>query len=166
MYMAGIDPTQTWTGTAGDVPSYGLGDVVFNKTSQGIKGYMLILAGGAITGDAYICDIDGSSYSAVMCTTTTTAPGTGQGKSVGVARAAIASGSYGWVQVFGFGLVRTLASAAAYTNLNSTATAGALDDDATAGAEVIEGIVLDVAQGGATGNQNGWINWPRVGRTL
>ncbi len=164
MYMAGIDPTLTYT--TADRPPWGLGDIVFNRTSQGVKGYMFILAGGAITGDAYICDIDGSSYSTVMCTTTTTAPGTGQGKAVGVARAAIASGSYGWVQVYGFGLVRTLANAVAYTSLNSTATAGALDDDATAGSEVIEGIVLDAAQGGATGNQNGWINWPRVGRTL
>ena len=107
-----------------------------------------------------------STFIASMSTTTTTAPGTGAGKIVGAARAAVAANGFGWLQIFGAGNVRVAASCAAYTLINSTATAGQLDDDASAGAEIIDGIVLDVANGGAAGVVAGWFNWPKVGRTL
>lgn len=161
MYQFGIDPTKVSTSAEFEV-----GTVAFNSTDAGAKGYVYVQANGAITGDGYVCDIDGSSFDAAMSTTTTTAPGTGQGKTVGVARTAFADNEYGWLQVYGAGTVRVSASAAAYTNLNSTATAGQIDDDATAGAEVIDGIVLAAANGGAAGTAAGFINWPRVGRTL
>jgi hypothetical protein len=161
MYQFGIDPTKV-SSTAEFEP----GTVAFNSTSDGSKGYIYVQANGAITGDGYVCDIDGSSFDAAMSTTTTTAPGTGQGKPVGIARVAFADNEFGWLQVFGPGTVRTLASAAAYTALNSTATAGAVDDDATSGAEVIEGIALDTATGGSAASTAGFINWPKVGRTL
>lgn len=165
MYLSGIDPTSVRTSTEG--PEFGLGQIGFNTTAAGVKGYMYVKdSGSAITGDGYVVDIDGSAFTAVMCTTTTTQPGTGAGKLVGVARAAVAASGFGWVQIFGAGTVRVSASCAAYTLINSTATAGQLDDDATAGAEVIDGIVLDVANGGAAGTAAGWINWPKVGRTL
>lgn len=162
MYVSGIDPTRVTSSS-----EFGLGQLAFNVTSAGVKGYIYVQdSGSGITGDGYVCDIDGSSFAAVMSTTTTTAPGTGQGKAVGVARAAFTASYYGWLQVFGAGTVRVAASAAAYTNLNSTATAGQIDDDATAGAEVIDGVVLDAANGGAAGTAAGWLNWPKVGRTL
>lgn len=161
MYAMGIDPTVTAT-----TPEFTPGTLGANLTSAGIKVYIYVQANGAITADGYVCDIDGSNFDAAMSTTTTTAPGTGAGKSVGVARAAFADNAYGWLQVYGPGLVRVAASAAAYTILNSTATAGQIDDDATAGAEVIDGIVLDAANGGSAGTAAGWINWPKVGRTL
>lgn len=161
MYQFGIDPTKVSTSAEFEV-----GTVAFNSTDAGAKGYIYVQANGAITGDGYVCDIDGSSFDAAMSTTTTTAPGTGQGKAVGIARAAFADNEYGWLQVYGAGTIRTSASAAAYTNLNSTATAGQVDDDATAGAEVIDGITLDVATGGAAAVTAGFINWPKVGRTL
>lgn len=161
MYQFGIDPTKTST-----TPEYDVGQVAFNTTSDGAKGYIYVQANGAITGDGYVCDIDVSSFDAAMSTTTTTAPGTGAGKPVGVARAAFADNEYGWLQVFGVGTVRVAASCAAYTILNSTATAGQIDDDATASAEVIDGIVLDTANGGSAGTVAGFLNWPKVGRTL
>lgn len=161
MYIIGIDPTDV-SATA----KYTLGALGANTTSAGTKVYMYVKANGAITGDGYVVDIDGSSFDAVMSTTTTTAPGAGAGKAVGVARAAFTTLYYGWVQVFGAGTVRVSASAAAYTIINSTATAGQLDDDATAGAEVIDGITLDVANGGAAGTVAGFLNFPKVGRTL
>lgn len=161
MFITGIDPTETST-----IPRFTPGTIAFNNPTSGSKGYMYVKASGAITGDGYVVDIDGSSFEAVMSTTTTTAPGTGQGKAVGVARCAVTSGDYAWVQIYGAGVVRVAASAAAYTNLNSTATAGQIDDDATAGSEVIEGVVLDVANGGAAGTAAGFINFPKVGRTL
>ena len=162
MYLSGIDPTQVDT-----VATHALGEVGWNMSTAGAKGYMYVLVGaGGFTGDGYVVDIDGSSFSAVQSTTTTTQPGTGAGKAVGVARSAANANQYAWVQIFGAGTVRVAASCAAYTLINSTATAGQLDDDATAGAEVIDGIVLDVANGGAAGTVAGFINWPKVGRTL
>lgn len=162
MYQIGIDPTRVTT-----TPEFAIGTVIFNSDgANGTKGYVYVQANGAITGTGYVCDIDSSSGDAVMCTTTTTAPGAGAGKQVGVARAAFADNEYGWLQIYGQGVIRVAASCAAYTLLNSTATAGQIDDDATAGAEVIDGIVLDVANGASAGLVDGFINWPRVGRTL
>lgn len=161
MFNAGILAT-----TVDTSPKFTLGSIHFQSTSAGTKGYMYVQASGAITGDSYVVDIDGSAFTAVMSTTTTTAPGTGAGKAVGVARVALASGEYGFVQIYGAGTVRVAASAAAYTLLNSTATAGQIDDDATAGAEVIDGITLDTANGGAAGAVAAFINFPKVGRTL
>lgn len=165
MFMAGI--IQTNVRTAAEGPEVAPGTIGFNQTSAGPKGYIYVAADGTgITGDGYVCDIDGSTFTASMSTTTTTAPGTGAGKAVGVARAAIAASGYGWLQIYGAGTVRVLASCVAYTLINSTATAGALDDDATVGSEVIDGIALDVTNGGSTANVAAWIQWPRVARTL
>lgn len=161
MYQFGIDPTKV-SATA----EFDLGQIAFNATSDGTKGYIYVIANGAITGDGYVCDIDVSSFDADMCTTTTTAPGTGAGKPVGVARVAFADNDYGWLQVYGVGTVRTAASCAAYTIINSTGTEGVLDDDAGSGAEVIDGIILDTATGGAEAATAGYLNWPKVGRTL
>lgn len=165
MFFSGITPTNVRTSTEG--PEVAVGTINFVSTSAGPKGYMYVKdSGSGITGDGYLCDIDGSAFTAVMTTTTTSAPGTGAGKSVGVARAAIAANGYGWLQIYGPGTVRVLASCVAYTIINTTATAGALDDDGTAGSEVIDGIVLDVTNGGSAANTAAWINWPRIGRTL
>lgn len=162
MYLMGIDPTDV-SSTA----KFGLGSIGANTTSAGTKLYMYVRdSGSGITGDGYVVDIDGSAFTAVMSTTTTTAPGTGQGKSVGIARAAFTANYYGWVQIYGAGTVRVAASCAAYTRLNSTATAGQIDDDGTAGSEIIHGVVLDTANGGSAGTVAGWINFPNVGNTL
>lgn len=161
MYVFGIDPTKTST-----TPEYDVGQIGAQINGDGTKLYMYVQADGAITGAGYVCDIDVSTFDAVMSTTTTTAPGTGAGKPVGVARAAFADNEYGWLQIYGVGTVRVAASCAAYTILNSTATAGQIDDDATAGAEVIDGIILDTAAGGAAAVVAGFLNFPKVGRTL
>jgi hypothetical protein len=51
--------------------------------------------------------------------------------------------------------------------LNSTATGGAVDDDATAGSESISGLVLGTATGGAAAtNADAYFSYPVVGRTL
>lgn len=160
-YVLGIDPT-----VVSSTPSFSVGQRGANVTSEGVKEYIYVQANGAITGAGYVCDIDGSNFDAAMCTTTTTAPGTGAGKPVGVARVAFADNDYGWLQIYGPGTIRVSASCAAYTIINSTATAGQLDDDATAGAEVIDGIVLDTANGGSAAVAAGFINYPKVGRTL
>ena len=162
MYLMGIDPTEV-----SDAAKAALGTIAFNTTSAGIKGYMYVRdSGSGVTGDGYVVAISGSAFTAVMLTTVLAAPGTGTGKAVGVARAAVTANYYFWVQVYGPGVVRNAASTVAYTQLNTIATAGQLDDDATAGARVIVGIVLDVTTGGAAATTAAWIQWPRVDRTL
>lgn len=164
MYISGIKADNVRTSAEG--PEFQLGTLGFVNGSEGPKAYRYVTSAGGVTGAGYVVDIDSSSNEAALITTTTSAPGTGAGKAIGVGVAAIAAGGFGWVQVYGRCLVRTLALAAAYTILNSTATAGALDDDATVGAEVIDGLVLDVATGGAPASTAGFANWPKVGRTL
>lgn len=148
-------------------PEYKVGTVMWQTTSTGDKAYMYVKdSGSGITGAGYVVDIDVSAYTAVMSTTTTTAPGAGAGKPVGVATGAVTASYYCWVQIYGVCVVRVAASCAAYTLINSTATAGQLDDDATAGAEVINGLVLDVANGGSAGTVAAFAQFPNVGRTL
>ena len=159
----GIDPTKVRTSTEGG--EFRLGTLGVVETSAGTKEYVYVTSAAGITGDGYVALVDGSSFDAVMASTTTSAPGTGAGKLAGCARAAIAAGGFGWLQIYGPGTVRAAAAAAIYTIVNTTATAGALDDDATAGSEVIDGIVFDAAPSGA-GAFAGFLNYPKVGRTL
>lgn len=165
MYLTNIDPTQVWAST--EVPGFAPGDIAFNKTSAGVKGFVFVKdSGSGITGDGYVALVDGSDFTAAMSTDTLSAPGAGQGKLVGVARAAIAANGFGWLQIYGAGTIRVLASAAAYSQLTTSATAGCLDDATTVGLEVVDGMTLDAANGGATANTAGFLNWPKVGRTL
>ncbi len=69
--------------------------------------------------------------------------------------------------MYGKGSLRTLASAAAGTELTSSATPGAVDDATTAGLEVINGLTLGTATGGSEAtNTDAYFNFPYVGRTL
>lgn len=161
MIHLGIDPAVIGTSAL-----FGLGDRGLNKTSAGVKEYMYVRANGAITGDGYTAVIDVSSFDATPIDTTVSAPGAGQGAPVGVARGAFADNDYGWVQIYGAGLLRVAASCAAFTIINSTGTAGQLDDDASTGAEVIVGLCLTAARGGSAGTAAASIAYPTVGRTL
>lgn len=138
-----------------DHPTYGYQEFVYGR------------ANGAVTDAGYVCvELTGFDF-ALITVTQTTAGTAGHGSRVGVAQAALADNEYGWFQVYGKGSVRTLASAAKGTRLNDTATGGALDDDATAGSEAINGIVLGTATGGAAAtNTDAVIVYPTVGVTL
>ena len=118
---------------------------------------------GGVTGAGYVVLID-EDYAADMIDTTNTASAFGQ--MVGVASAAATASYYGWVQRKGTASIRVAASCAANTAINSTGTAGQLDDDATTGAEVVNGIVLTTANGGAAGTAEGVLDYPSVGATL
>lgn len=128
-----------------------------------LKIYRFVRANGALAvGD--VVGID-ESYDATPVTTTTSAAGVGQGLPCGVVVTALADNEFGWVQVWGFvGAVNVATSAAAHTNLNTTATGGRLDDDATAGAELVEGITTTAAE--SSNSAAGVINWPYIGATL
>lgn len=164
MYVLGIDPDAVVASTG--APAFAVGTLAFSQTSDGTKGYLYVHAAEAITGAGYLCIVD-SAGEAEMVDTTSTAPGAGFGMRCGAAMAAIADNEYFWIQVYGKGSLRTAASAALGTRLNSTATAGQVDDDGTAGAEVIAGLSLGTATGGAAAvNSDAYFNFPYVQVTL
>jgi len=152
--------------TSSEGEQFKLGTLGSIESADGTKVYMYVEAGEAITAAGYLCIVD-SLFVAEMVDTTSTAPGAGVGKQCGGAQAAIASGGFGWIQVYGKGPLRTLASAAVGTRLNSTATPGAVDDDGTAGSEQIIGLTLNTATGGAEAtNADAFFNWPSVSVTI
>lgn len=89
-----------------------------------------------------------------------------RGDRVGVAPVAIASGSYGWLQIYGACTMNVLASCAANVRLNTTGTAGSLDDDGTATTMAVDGIYLTAARAASNGSAAGILNYPAVGVTL
>lgn len=162
----GISPDKIAAATA--VAEFRLGTVAgYDDPTDGYKEYVYGRAAGAIDGAGYVC-AEATGFDFAMANTTVTAPGaSGPGSRVGVAQAALADNEYGWFQIYGKGGVRTAASAAKGTRLNSTGTAGQLDDDGTAGAEQILGVVLLTATGGAAAvNEDAMLSYPVVGVTL
>jgi len=164
MYITGIKADRVRTAAEG--PEYALGTLGAEMTSVGPKIYMYVTTTTGITGAGYVCLVHPTLYSATMASVSSTAPGSGQGRQAALGVAAVAANGYGWVQVFGQCSVRVAANCAGYTQLNSTASTGVIDDDATASSEVMEGIVTTASPGGAEGTVVGYANWPRAGRTL
>jgi hypothetical protein len=163
--IIGIDKTAVTGAT--DVPAFRLGTLGgFDDPVLGYQEFIYGRADGAVT--AFFACVEATGFDFAMASTTNTAPGqSGHGSRIGVAQAGLADNQYGWFQVYGKGSVRTLASAAKGTRLNTTGTAGALDDDGTAGAEVIVGLVLGTATGAAAAvNADAVFNYPTVGATL
>jgi hypothetical protein len=164
--VIGISPALLAAATA--VPDFRLGTVGgYDHPTKGYQEFVYGRANGAVTGAGFVC-LEVTGFDFVMATVTTSAPGSsGPGSRAAVAQAAMADNEYGWFQIYGKGTVRTSASAAKGTQLNTTATGGQLDDDATAGAEVINGVVLLTASGGAAeSNTDAVLTYPSVGRTL
>jgi len=112
---------------------FGLGDRYCD--SEG-KQYIWCQADGAITANDVV--IISEAYQADQIDTTNSAGALGD--RVGVAPYTFADDDYGWIQVEGPCTVNVATSCAANTKLNSTATAGRVDDDATGGAETIHGL--------------------------
>lgn len=161
----GITPDAVRTSTEG--PEVRLGTRGIVAHADGNKEYLYVQATEAITAAGYLCVVKTGFTVEMVDVTATTAGTAGYGSQVGAAQAAIASSGYGWIQIFGKGSLRTLASAAKGTRLNSTATAGAVDDDGGAGSEAIFGLVLGTATGGAEAtNTDAYFNYPSVGTTL
>lgn len=164
--IIGIDPTEVTL--AALTPKFKLGTIAgYDHPTLGYQEFVYGRANGAITGLGYAC-VEQTGFDFAMATVTLTTPGTaGPGSRVGIPQAAMADNDCGWFQVYGKGSLRVLASAAIGTRLNTTATAGALDDDGTAGSEQIFGVVLMTATGGAAAtNPDAMFNYPVVGVTL
>lgn len=161
MSMIGIGPDIQNPATAANLAisgkGFALGSVAMTPTGQI---YIFVQAATALAiGDAVAIN---AAFTGTLLTTTTSP----RGFRVGVVPAAFAVGERGWVQVYGPASLSVLASAAANARLNTTATGGALDDDATTGAKVITGVVLTTARGGTAGTAVAILNWPAVDATL
>ena len=161
MYTAGANPLDTIPAaslTAGG-RGFNLGDRMMDDRG---RVWVFCVAGGAITGTGYVVAID-EAFSALQLSTSNDA----RGDLIGVAPIAVASGEYFWAQIYGVcDNIQVLASCAANVRLNTTATAGALDDDGTAGSIQAEGIFLTTARAASQGNAPGILNFPIQGVTL
>lgn len=168
MSQAVIGISKTDVTAATGTPQFRLGTVGgYDDPTNGYQEFIYGRANGAVTAAGYLC-VEITGFDFAMASTTNTAPGeSGFGSRCGAAQAALADNEYGWFQIYGKGSVRTLASAAKGTRLNSTGTAGAVDDDATASSEAIVGLVLGTATGGsAATNADAIFSYPTVGATL
>lgn len=126
----------------------------------GSKEYVYVQADGAIAATDVV--ILTEAYQADSIDTTNSAGAIGD--LCGVAEGALADDEYGWIQVKGACTVNVASSAAANTVLNSTATAGRIDDDATSGAETIVGLVTTAAE--SSNAAAGMLNYPYISATL
>lgn len=160
-YVIGITPSETWAST--DIPPFRPGQR--GKDDDGNE-YLFVQADSGGVTQYYAAVVTSTSFVVDMIDTTNSAPGAQAGGIVCVPQVAIAASGYGWGLICGVGSVSTAALAAKGTLLNTTATAGQLDDDATAGAEVINGIALTAATGGAAAATVAYLTYPTVGRTL
>lgn len=158
MYILGINPRDIFpiSGSLLETPmplalgSRGL-DSLGNE-------YVLVQSAAAITVDGQCGFISG----AWLFTALGTANDTPQ-QQVGFSRGLpTAAGQRFWAQIWGRGNVRVLANAAAGVNLNTTATAGSLDDDATVGSFIVRGVNLIAAGPVAEGPGNAIIQYPSV----
>ena len=118
--------------------------------------YVYVHANGAITGAGYTCIID-SAYEAAMVSTSNDLAN----NMIGIPLAAFADNDYGWLAVKGTAQVRATSGALLNVSLNTTGTAGLLDDDATAGSFKVVGLAL-TATAGSTTNVLAVLNFPAL----
>lgn len=137
--------------------AFGLGD---RSTDQDGKDWVFVQASGAIA--QYDVVYLTSAYVAATLSTSNDA----RGNIVAVAPIAFADTEYGWVQVKGPTTMNVKASCAANVRINTTATAGSLDDDGTAGSMQVQGIYLTTARAASDGSAPGILNFPFVDATL
>jgi len=124
------------------------------------KEYVYVQASGAVAANDVV--ILTEAFQAAKVDTTNSAGAVGD--KVAVAPVAFSDDDYGWVQIYGACTVNVGSSASANTKLNTTGTAGRVDDDATSGAETILGLVTTAAE--SDNAAAGMLNYPMIDATL
>lgn len=155
-YISGFDPSTTTT-----TQDWALGTFAQDYNGDWYQ-YVKADATGWSAGDAVQLS---EAHVGDQATTTTSAPGTGQGLAVGVSTVDFAANEYGWIKRYG--TVTNLnvgSSCAVHTELNTTASAGRLDDDGSSGAEAVDGLTTTAAE--SSNAAAALLLWPRIGRTL
>lgn len=155
----GVNTSQTFSALT-DGRGFGLGDRTGPDAAG--KSWVFVKASSAIA--QYDVVTFDETYNTTVAPLSTS--NDARGDLVGVASVAFASGDYGWLQVAGPCTMNVLASCAANVRLNTTATAGSLDDDGAVGSLQVEGIYLTTARGGTNGSAAGILNFPIQGVTL
>lgn len=158
--LVGADPTQTYTAAQAlqSGKGFGLGDRV---AAHDGREYVWLQASGALAAGDAAFFVDGV-FSASALSTANDA----RGNKVAIPVTAVASGEFFMGLVKGATGVNVAASCAANTRLNTTATAGRLDDDGTAGAMQVQGIYLTTAAGGVAAVVNAQVADPFIDVTL
>lgn len=140
---------------------------VLGTNTSGNEGavYVYCQANGAMAlGDGSVALLDPSFQATLISTSNSN---TTFAQAVSICKTILADNEFGWFQIYGTANIFGLASAVKNVALNTTATAGHLDDDATAGAEVVAGLILTVTVGGGgAAAVEGHLNFPTVGVTL
>lgn len=146
--------------TADETQKVPLGTVI--TTTDGGEAVYCV-ASGAVSQYA-LCGIN-EDFDIYMMTTTLAA----QSDRLGFPQVAAASGEYVWAYTRGSNIkVRTKASAAADSQLWTTASAGVVDDATAAGALKLDGMVLVAAAGTAANGAAGIevkASWPHIRET-
>lgn len=105
----------------------------------------------AIASSGQVCNVDMTTFIAVLATTANTKIGMGVGVAPNFAGGfPIVAGSFGWLQSAGvFDNIQCAAAAIVSQQLNTTVTAGSVGTDATAGSFNAAGLALTTAAAGA-----------------
>jgi hypothetical protein len=157
--LVGANPTDTFTAAQFvQGKGFGLGDRLAQHDG---KEFVFVLAATAVAANDVVFWVPGT-FSASTLSLSNDA----RGNNCGVAPAAVNSGEYFWAQVKGNISANVLALAVANVRLNTTATAGKLDDDGTVGSMQVQGIYLTATNGGSTAAVNAILNDPAVDATL
>lgn len=122
--------------------------------------YVYVQANGAVTANDVVILSAAFQADAITSTNSTDLIGA----KIGVAKGTLADDDYGWVQIYGTATINVGSSCAANTTLNTTTTAGRIDDNATSGAETIFGLVTTAAESG--NEAAGSLNYPMIDATL
>lgn len=157
--FVGAIPTDTIASTAiTQGKAFGVGDLYTDGSG---KEYVFCLAGSTVVAQDVVYWVPGTFTASTLSTANDA-----RGNNAGVANVAVTSGDYFWAQVVGSTTANVLASCAANVRLNTTATAGKLDDDGTVGSMQVQGIYLTAANGGSTAAVACILTNPYVDATL
>ena len=154
--IMGVDPTKV-----DDAAAFTLG---MRGSPDGLTEYVYVEASAAVA--QYAAALISEDGTIAELTTTTAAGGTGSGKRVCVPQVAIAQDKFGWAAIYGNGgrvKVKGAANCVKFTQLNTTATAGVLDDAATA-AFVLGAVLEETLTGAAAADVS--LNYPHVNITI
>lgn len=164
MHAIGFNPADTWTSTdpVGSRPVVGTRFV-----DEDGDEYVFVGADGAGVAAARAVVIKSDFLLSDLVETTLSAPGQFQGFPIGVSVSAIPANGFGWLCIKGTKISLLVgANCVKGTLLNTTGTAGLLDDDATAGSERISGLVIDTTNGGSNAAQPATFQYPFIAQTL
>lgn len=151
----------TWNENVQPGPPFAAGTVT-NMQNGGVAVYAKLSTGGA-TGQYYAIVAPAAAWSAaVMMSNSVGALGDPVGSWLG--NGAAVSGDYGWVQIKGAGSIFAN-TASANVAMQSTATAGEVDDANGAGTKVLTSLWLTTANAGAAAVTACEMNNPTVGAT-